>query len=222
MPSVLVRAALVTTAVLSLGSVSCGADDKSDPARSEGDPVAECQNQWHDVAANLVGLDDDPHPSAMAKRWANVLGTVAIYESTETAENCQQNIETLSDAITELRQFSVRLQPYDMEFQTDQIADAVSRYVAEPLPAPVRKGGKLVKPPTKLAVTAALATLTAQAAAANADLAPPWAQLSVVTLEDEDAVTGALQDLDDFAQESNSWIACNRALSVIQAAIAAG
>lgn len=221
MPSVLARAALVATVILSLGTVACGADDKSAASASGDDPVTECRDQWSDVAANLVGLDEDPHPSAMAERWENVLGTVAIYADTKTADRCQENVETISTGITDLRQFTTRLQPYDMEYQTDQVADAVSRYVSEPLPAPVRKGGKLVKPPTKLAVTAALATLTAQAATANADLAPPWAQLTAITLDDEEAVAGALQDLDDFAKESSSWVECNQALKVIQAAIAA-
>lgn len=207
---------------LSLGSVSCGADQDVAPAgTSSTDELQICRDQWDEVASNVVGLDQDENPSALRKRWSNVLATVSIYQETDTAENCEENIEALSTGITQLRQFSLRLQPYDMEFQTDRVADDVTRYVSDPLPEPVRKGKKLVKPPTKQAVTAALATLTAQAAAANADLAPPWGQLNAIELTDTAAVESALQDLEFYAKDSTSWVACKEALKVINTAIRA-
>lgn len=219
MASVVFRAALVASVVLSLGTASCGADKKSGSTGTTGDPVQVCRNQWHEVAANLVGLDVDEHPSAMAKRWQNVLATVTIYEDTKTADKCQENIETLSTGITELRQFNARVQPYDMEYQVDRVADGITRYLADPLPAPVRKDGKLVKPPTKAAVLEALATLTGNAGAANADLAPAWGQLIGISLDDQTALATALQDLDFLAKDSTSWVACRNALKVLDAAI---
>lgn len=221
MPSVLARAAVAATVILSLGASACGTDDRPGVTASTDAAIQECRDQWRDVAANLVGLDEDPNPSAMAKRWANVLATVSIYEETPTADGCQQNIETISTGITELRTFTARLQPYDMEYQAAQVADGVTAYLAAPLPAPTGTGKNRVKPPTKQAVTAALATLTAQAAAANAELAPPWAQLESVTLTETATVTSAVKDLDDFAKESTSWLACRQALRVIRTALAA-
>ena len=221
MPSVLTRSALVAAVVLSLGAVSCGKDDdKASGSRSE-DPVQVCRAQWDDVAANLVGLDEDQHPSALRKRWSNVLATVTIYQDTPTADRCQENIETLSTGITQLRQFSTRLQPYDMQFQTDRVRADVSRYLAGPLPAPVGTGKKQVKPPSKNAVIAAFATLTGQSAAANADLAPPWGQLNAVELTDSKAVEGAVADLAFYARDSASWVACEQALKVIRRAVLA-
>lgn len=220
MPSAVARAALVTAVVLGLGSVACGADDKTTSSAATVS-VKECQQQWDDVAANLVGLDADLRPSALRKRWANVLGTVSLYQGTTTADRCQENIENLSTGITELRQFSARLQPFDMEYQADAAAEDVQRYLAEPLPAPVRKDRKLVKPPTKEAVTAAVATLTEKAAEANADLAPAWAQFNDVELTDEAAVSSALADLSLLAKDSASWRACQQALKVVKAALAA-
>lgn len=221
MASVRARAALVAAAILSIGSVSCGAEPKSPSAGTSRDPVQQCQEQWHDVAANVAGLDQDVHPSALAKRWSNVLATVTIYENTKTADRCQENIETLSTGITQLRQFTARLQPYDMAYQVSRVADPITRYLAAPLPAPVRKKGAVVKPPTKAAVTAALATLTGNATAANADLAPAWGQLNEISLDDQTVVSGALQDLDFFAKDSSSWVACRKALTLLDTAILA-
>lgn len=214
-------AALVAALLLGLGTTGCS-EEKSRAAEPEPTGLSECREQWEDVAESVEGLDEDARPSALAPRWTSVLATVDYYVTSDTAEDCQQHIETQLEAITALRQFSTRVQPFDMEFQADQVAPDVGRYLADPLPAPVKGAkGKLVKPPTKEAVSQALDVLTDNAAAANSELAPGWGQLNALELTDETAVTTALQDLDFLAKDSPSWVTCNNALQVILAAVRA-
>ncbi|MET3960487.1 hypothetical protein ABIE44_000421 [Marmoricola sp. OAE513] len=214
------RVVLATTLVLGLGSAGCSEEKKATAAKTPG--LSECRKQWGDVADAIVGLDEDKHPSALASRWTSVVATVDYYENTDTATDCQQKIAAQLDAITALRQFSTRLQPYDMEFQADERAADVGRYLADPLPAPTKgKGGKKSRPPKKAAVAAALKTLEDNAAAANAELAPGWGQLASVELTDEAAVKAALQDLEFLAKDSPTWVRCNAALAVIEKAVRA-
>jgi hypothetical protein len=214
------RVALVTTAVLGLATTSCGAEKPT--AATVPTALTACRSQWRDVARSVTGLDQDTDPSALATRWTSVLATVDYYETTQTAKNCQENIETQLEAITALRDFSARLRPYDMEYQADLVAPDVGRYLADPLPAATRnKNGKPVLPPSKAAVTAALNALRGNAAAAHDDLQPGWAQLASVELKDGSAVTTALQDLEFLAKDSPTWVTCNNALVVIGAAIRA-
>lgn len=214
-------AALVAALLLGLGASGCS-EEKSAAAASEPTGLTECREQWEDVAASVEGLDEDTRPSALAARWTSVLATVDYYVNSDTAENCQQHVETQLEAITALRKFSTRVQPFDMEFQADLVAPDVGRYLADPLPAPVKRAkGKPVKPPTKAAVSQALEVLTDNAAAANSELAPGWGQLNALELSDEAAVATALQDLEFLAKDSPSWVTCNNALQVILDAVRA-
>lgn len=214
------RSAVALALALGLGASACGATKPV--AVTTSSEVKECRAQWHDVARSVDGLDQDTHPSALASRWESVIATVVLYENTTSAKNCQQNIETQIAAITGLRQFSARLQPYDMEYQAQQAAADVGRYLADPLPAPsAGKHGKSVEPPAKATVSAALDRLEAHAATADADIAPGWSQLASVELSDETAVTGAIQDLGYLAQDSAEWKLCHDALGIIATAVRA-
>jgi hypothetical protein len=70
-------------------------------------------------------------------------------------------------------------------------------------------------------VTAAIATLTNDAASANTELQPGWEQTTSVDLTDVAALTKTMQDLDFLAQDSPHWRRCEEALQVLVAAIRA-
>lgn len=174
------------------------------------------------MASSVAGLDKDPDPSALADRWVTVVATVDYYEKTSKSAQCQSDIESQVKAISALREFSTRLQPYDMVYQAALVAPAVASYLSGPLPATIKpKHGKPIRPPSKAAVTAALATITAHDAAANAYLAPAWGEMASVEITDAAAVSAKLADLNQLAHESSDWTLCNNALGVIEAAIAA-
>jgi len=214
---------VVAVLALTLGPVltACGAEEPVAPVAVP-QTLQECRDQWHEVGESVIGLDEDPNPSALASRWNSVTATAVLYENTESAENCQANIEAQVKAITLLREFMVTVQPYDMEYQLAQVAAGVDLYLNDVLPAPYRdSSGKSVTPPTKKAVRAAAADLSQYAAAANAELQPAWARLATVELTDADAVKSAVGDLAAAAQASPSWLACQAGLQVILAAITA-
>ncbi len=66
-----------------------------------------------------------------------------------------------------------------------------------------------------------MATLTANATQANAELEPAWGQAVSVDLSDVSALTTTMQDLDQLAQDSPHWVSCEQALQVLVAAIRA-
>ncbi|MFL6154875.1 MAG: hypothetical protein ACJ72D_02205 [Marmoricola sp.] len=207
--------------VLSLLAAGCGADPAPVKA-STTQSLKECRSQWHDVAESVIGLDQDTDPSALASRWTSVVATVDYYRTAPSAKGCQANVETQLKAITLLRQFSERLRPYDMAYQLRRVSASIDLYLHDALPAAQRNGaGKLVRPPTKAAVSAAMATLTSKAATANDELQPGWEQLASVELEDSAAVASALQDLDFLAQDSPGWRESEAALQVLVAAVQA-
>ena len=200
--------------------VLAGCDDAE---QSAGKPVPQavkqCRAQWHEVAESVIGLDEDTDPSALASRWTTVIATVDYYETSSSEKDCQARIDSQVEAIAALRQFSERLRPYDMSYQRDRVSAAVDLYLHDPVPADVRAAnGKKVKAPSHQAVQDALETLTNEAAAADAELQPGWAQLASVSLDDEAAISAALRDLDLLAQSGTHWRACQQALQVIVAA----
>jgi hypothetical protein len=210
-------AAVLAVALAACGSgAASGADAKAERA------LEECHAQWKDVGETVVGMDQDPNPSALADRWTSVIATVEYYRTTDEATGCQDRIATQIKAISALRQFSEKLRPYDMTYQLSQVRPAIDLYLNDPLPDPVRgDNGKAVRPPSKSAVSAAMQTLTDDAAAANSELEPGWTQISSVDLEDVTALTKAVQDLDFLAQDSPRWRRCEEALQVLVAAVRA-
>jgi hypothetical protein len=215
------RCALVAAlTTLGLSSVSCGASVSQPSAAATSPAQNQCHQQWREVAKSVAGLDKVIYPSALATRWVTVLATVDYYLKTNDGSGCQIDVERQIDAITQLRKFSIQLQPYDMAFQADQVSADVERYLADPLPAAVHKPhGKVIRPPTKSAVTQAISVLNAHAAAANDYLAPGWGQLASVELTDATQVSAELGDLAQLAHESQDWNLCRGALAVIAAAL---
>lgn len=218
------RAGVVAVLVASSAAalVACGASPASNASASATHRLEACRAQWKDVGDSVLGMDQDTNPSALADRWTSVIATVAYYQSSGPAKDCQARVDSQIKAVTALRQFSQQLRPYDMTYQLGQVQAAIDLYLHDPLPAPVRDGsGRKVKPPTKDAVTAAIKTLTDNAAQANAELQPGWQETSSVDLTDVSALTKTMQDLDFLAQDSPHWRACEQALQVLVAAIRA-
>jgi hypothetical protein len=213
-------AAVVVVLALALGA--CGKTAEPTAAEKSEKAVKECRAQWSDVGETVLGMDEDIDPSALSSRWNSVIATVEYYKTTDTAHNCQTNIETQLKAVTALRQFSEKLRPYDMTYQLDQVRAAIDLYLNDPLPAAVRgENGKSVKPPTKAAASQAMQVLTANATQANAELQPGWEQTTSVDLDDVATLTTTMQDLDFLAQDSPHWRLCEEALQVLVAAIRA-
>jgi hypothetical protein len=215
-------AVAATVALAALPALAgCGAE-KAPKAKPVEQSVTQCQQQWHDVAESVIGLDEETDPSALASRWTTVIATVDYYENSTESADCQANVETQVRAITALRQFSEKLRRYDMTFQLNRVSAGVDLYLHDPVPAPGRDAaGKLVKAPTHHQVSEALAVLTVEAAEANAELQPGWAQLASVSLDDAQATDAAIADLDALAQVGEHWSNCQEALQVIVAAIRA-
>jgi len=213
---VAVAATVALSALLALAG--CGGE-QTPKAKPVPQTVKQCQAQWHDVAESVVGLDEDTDPSALASRWTTVIATIDYYENSTAAASCQANVEAQVQAITALRQFSEKLRPYDMTYQLSRVSAAVDLYLHDPVPAPSKNAaGKPVKAPTHHQVSEAIAVLTAEAADANAELQPGWAQLASVSLDDEQATEAAIADLDSLAQAGAHWSRCQQALQVIVAA----
>lgn len=206
---------------LALALTGCGGDEPK-PTKPKGQNASECRDQWHDVAESVLGLDQETEPSSLASRWNSIVATIQYYESSATAENCQETIEAQLKAITALRQLNSQLRPYDMSYQLRQVSPAVDLYLHDPLPKPARDdNGKLVRPPAHTAVQQSMNVLTQYAAPADVDLEAGWGQLASVDLGDIEALRSAIRDLDQLAQDSVSWQRCQVALQVIVAAIRA-
>jgi hypothetical protein len=209
-------------AILTVVLTACGSSADPGAQAKAARALKDCHAQWKDVGETVVGMDQDANPSALADRWTSVIATVEYYKTADDATDCQDRIATQVKAITALRQFSEKLRPYDMTYQLAQVRAAIDLYLNDPLPDPVRgENGKLVRPPAKSAVSAAMQTLTEDAASANAELEPGWSQISSVDLTDVTALTKAVQDLDFLAQDSPHWRRCEQALQVLVAAIRA-
>lgn len=209
-------------ATLAAALVACGQASGTPAATKSESALKDCRAQWRQVGDSVVGMDQDPNPSALADRWNSVIATVDYYENTDTAKDCQARIEAQLKAVTALRQFSDKLRPYDMAYQLDQLQASIDLYLHDPLPAPVKgDSGKPVAPPDKAAVQAAMQALTDNAEQANTELQPAWAQTESVDLTDVDALTTTMQDLDSLAQESPHWRTCEQALQVLVAAVRA-
>ena len=218
LPVVLPMALTVALAVALVGCGQAGSEHGATTERA----VQECRAKWRDVGDSVLGLDQDPNPSSLAERWTSVIATVEYYKSTESARDCQANVENQLDAVTALRRFSEKLRPYDMTYQLTQVRAAVDLYLHDPLPDPVPgETGKAVRPPAKAAVSDAMQTLSDNAAQANAELEPAWGQALSVDLDDVDALTTTMHDLDQLAQDSPHWVRCEEALQVLVAAIRA-
>lgn len=196
------------------GCVSgCGGTGKPQ-APPETDPKVACAQQWKDVGETVSDLDLDPHPSAFGQRWASISAGVE-YHRTNPDDECVTAIEEQVREISALRKFSTRLQPYDMAYQRDQSASAITLYLSDPLPKGV-KGA-----PPKKQVARALATVEKYADKANAELQPAWNQASAVDLDDPASVRKAVTDLDRLAASSLSFQKCEQALQVLIRALRA-
>jgi hypothetical protein len=205
-----------------LATVSCGGGTDQGGRTNAERVLQHCHAQWRDVGESVLGMDQDSNPSALASRWTSVIATVAYYEDTDTAKGCQARVDAQVKAVTSLRQLSEKLRPYDMTYQLGQIRAAIDLYLNDPLPAPARDDtGRTVEPPSKASVSAAMKTLTDNAAQANAELQPGWQQTSTVDLTDVATLTKTMQDLDFLAQDSPHWRACEEALQVLVAAVRA-
>lgn len=184
--------------------------------------LTECQQQWGDVAQSVYGLDQGTDPSDLTSRWVSVIATIGYYRTSNDSTDCQARIEAQVRAITALRAFNAQVRAYDMTYQLGRFEASIELYLHDPLPSPTPgPSGRPNRPPAKAAVSAALQVLRTEADPANAELAPAWAQLATVDLDDRAAVDRVVGDLDALAQGSRHWLRAEAAIQVLTAAVIA-
>lgn len=224
---------------LGLGLSGCGGT--ASPAQDE-EPAAqgavaapdraarECRAQWLDLGKQVEGRDRPSTPSALPRRWTNVVATIDYYAAAATEDDCGAALESQEQAIADLAAFSGRLAPYDMERRLGLVRSEARAYANGPRPpAPKNsrqgkagaKKGRAARPPKPADVAAALRTLTRQAPRATQQQGPAWQQARVVDLGDEAAVRKAVKDLAFLSSESAAYRAAGSALREIREALRA-
>lgn len=203
---------LLLTAGVALGG--CGAADPAGPSVADG----HCRAQWSDLAESIAGRTPAARaatvPSMLADRWNSVAAGVQYYVTSATAKDCGETLSNQRLTIDALIEFVNGLQTLDMEYQHDQLTGPAHAYLDSPLPHP--HTGSAVP---KKAVERALATLTADAGSATADMAPGWAEANSVDLADVAAVNKALSDLTMLGDHSTAYQQCRAAVATIRKAI---
>lgn len=211
---------LVVLALLLLGTVACGGGGGHEEA--EPSATQACREQWGDVAETIIDMDAETHPSGLAERWSTVIANVDFQQHHASGTGCQEAIEKQLRAIDTLRQYGARLQVYDMELQLRTVRPQVEVYLDSATIRPYRdEDGRKVVPPPKPKVRTALATLAANAEAANEQLAPAWAQANAISLAKQEEVRRSVRDLDRLATSSPAFRTSEAALQVLVAAVRA-
>ena len=214
------------------GCGSSAKDSHAPPAPSKA--AKACRAQWAQLGHDIAPEAALTQPSALPERWNSVAATIDYYRTSATATDCQDRIDQQQKAIAAIKAFSARLTGFDMQAQLALVQDAATAYAAGPWPpapsptaTPGRKGKHRKKqprpprPPKPALVGAALTSLKAQAPVATQQQGPAWVQASVVNLDDPAAVAKALKDLQFLSTQSSGWIASQKDLALIRAALAA-
>jgi hypothetical protein len=204
--------------VVLLVAAGCGHPTPPPPTTAAG-PTRDaqaCRDQWHDLGTELQDRAAATEPSALPARWNSVVATVGYYATSATAADCPAALDAQRTAATALTAFSAQVRRFDPAYQLAQLRPRAATYVAGPLPKPTRVKGKRVPPVPKRTVRTALATLTASAPRAVADMADGWHELDTLDLTNAAAVRAALADLAFLAQDSQPFRACAQAAAVLR------
>jgi len=232
------RGRLLTGVVVALvmGAPGCGNSAQDSHEQAAPSKAAQaCRAQWAKLGQDIAPQAALTQPSALPERWNSVAATADYYRTSAGAADCGDRIAEQQKAIAAIKAFSARLTGFDMQAQLALVQDAATAYAAGPWPrapsptaTPGKQGKKHPKkqpkpprPPKPALVGAALTSLKTQAPLATQQQGPAWVQASVIDLDDPAAVAKAIKDLQFLSTQSPGWVACQKDLALIRAALAA-
>jgi hypothetical protein len=201
---------------LAWSMAACGSTAKAGQPTGPSQDVLACRAQWKALGDSLKGRDDQTNPSDLAERWNASIATVQYYTTTATAQDCQTALNDQNATIARIKTMSAELRPYDIAHRMGALAPAATDYLTNPLPKAHRSHGRLIRPPKKAVVQAALTTLQNQATVSMTDMADGWAEANSADLTRPAAVRRVLKDLGFLAGDSGPFQACLAALGVLQ------
>lgn len=202
---------LTVVALLLAAGLTGGCADDSSAAQDRETGAETCRAQFRALGEQALGKDAQSTPSGLAARWRSITATIASYESSARPADCGAPLADLTDGIAALDEFSATLRSRDMAYQLSVLQAPIDAFLAGDVP-------RSANAPSVTEVQEALQILTANAAAADADLSPAWGALATVDLDSSAATSAAIAELDNLAADSPTWQACKEALAVLLAA----
>ena len=141
-----------------------------------------------------------------ASRWESLAAGVAYYESTATADQCDEEIDAQKEAIRAQRALVDKVLPFDMESQLTNVRLGRREF---------RAAHPQVREPEK--VREAYGTLGALSGAADKAIGPAVVELADTDPTQSRTITRRMRDLVLLAQTSDVWQVCKAALRTIHA-----
>ena len=167
-----------------------------------------CRDRWHDLSATVAtqAARGAMVRRVFASRWESLAAGVAYYESTATADQCDEEIDTQKEAIRAQRALVDRVLPFDMESQLANVREGRRKFAAAHPQA---------RAPEKVRV--AYGTLGTLSGAADKAIAPAVVELADTDPTQSGTITRRMRDLALLAQTSDVWQVCKAALRTIHA-----
>jgi hypothetical protein len=167
-----------------------------------------CRDRWHDLSATVAtqAARGGMVRRVFASRWESLGAGVAYYESTATADQCDEEIDAQQEAIRSQRALVDKVLPFDMESQLAKVREGRRQFAAAHPQA---------KEPAQ--VHEAYATLGTLSGAADKAIAPAVVQLADTDPTESRTITQRMRDLLLLAQTSDVWQVCKGALRTIHA-----
>ena len=191
---------------------ACGTDETPENARGGQQQVSgadqACRDRWHDLGAVVAtqAARGVMVRRVFASRWESLAAGVAYYESTATADQCDEEIDAQEQAITAQRALVDKVLPFDMESQLTDVRLGRRE---------LRAAHPQVRDPEKVRV--AYGTLGALSGAADKAIGPAVVQLADTDPTQSRTITRRMRDLVLLAQTSDVWQVCKGALRTIHA-----
>lgn len=191
---------------------ACGTDETPENARGGQQQVSgadqACRDRWHDLSATVAtqAARGGMVRRVFASRWESLAAGVAYYESTATADQCDEEIDAQEQAITAQRALVDKVLPFDMESQLTNVRLGRREF---------RAVHPQVREPERVRV--AYGTLGALSGAADKAIGPAVVQLADTDPTQSRTITRRMRDLVLLAQTSDVWQVCKSALRTIHA-----
>jgi hypothetical protein len=167
-----------------------------------------CRDRWHDLSATVAtqAARGGMVRRVFASRWESLAAGAAYYESTATADQCDEEIDAQEEAIRAQRALVDKVLPYDMESQLTIVRLGRREF---------RAAHPQVREPEKVRV--AYGTLGALSGAADRAIGPAVVELADTDPTQRRTITRRMRDLVLLAQTSDVWQVCKAALRTIHA-----
>jgi hypothetical protein len=167
-----------------------------------------CRDRWHDLNATVAteAARGGMVRRVFASRWESLAAGAAYYESTATADQCDEEIDAQKEAIRAQRALVDKVLPFDMESQLTSVRLGRREF---------RAAHPQVREPEK--VREAYGTLGALSGAADKAIGPAVVELADTDPTQSRTITRRMRDLVLLAQTSDVWQVCKAALRTIHA-----